>query len=344
MPQMTPERFQQIASHFSNLRIVVLGDFCLDRYLEIDPALSETSLETGLPVHNVTHVRSQAGGAGTVLNNLAALGVGTIFPIGISGSDGEGHELSQALRQPGVQLDYFLTTPLRQTFTYTKPLLMHRTGPPEELSRLDIKNWTKTHPEVSSRIIENLLLATRNCDALIVMEQADREDTGVITADLLHALEQLSRSHPGLLILADSRRGLKHFPPATFKMNLAELKMLSGSPVSTDEEIKRAVAGLASRNNRPAFVTLSENGIAGAMPGQDAQHLPAFPVRGPVDVVGAGDAVMASLGASLAAGASLFEAMEIAMAAASIVVHQFGTTGTASPGEITKLLSLRDNQ
>ena len=42
----------------------MVGDFCLDRYLEIDPALAETSLETGLPVHNVVRVRSQPGGGG----------------------------------------------------------------------------------------------------------------------------------------------------------------------------------------------------------------------------------------------------------------------------------------
>jgi hypothetical protein len=55
--------------------------FCLDRYLEIDPP-AEISIETGLPVHNVVHVRSQLGAAGTILNNLVALGVGGFIPSG----------------------------------------------------------------------------------------------------------------------------------------------------------------------------------------------------------------------------------------------------------------------
>ena len=60
---MSPDRFQEITSKYASLRIGVVGDFCLDRYLEIDPAKQETSIETGLPVHNVVNVRSQPDGS-----------------------------------------------------------------------------------------------------------------------------------------------------------------------------------------------------------------------------------------------------------------------------------------
>jgi len=55
---MTGARFQEISERYRDLSIAVLGDFCLDRYLEIDPARHEVSLETGLPVHNVVNVRA----------------------------------------------------------------------------------------------------------------------------------------------------------------------------------------------------------------------------------------------------------------------------------------------
>ena len=45
---MNSSHFQQITGRYHQLSIAVLGDFCLDRYLEIDPARAETSLETGL--------------------------------------------------------------------------------------------------------------------------------------------------------------------------------------------------------------------------------------------------------------------------------------------------------
>jgi len=62
--------------------------------------------------------------------------------------------------------------------------------------------------------------------------------------------------------------------------------------------------------------------------------VPALPLRGEIDVVGAGDAVSANLAAAIAAGASLPETLELANAAASVVIHKLGTTGTASVGEI----------
>ena len=150
---MTPERFQAITARYPALKIAIVGDFCLDRYLEIDPARAETSLETGLPVHNVTRVRAQPGAAGTILSNVAALGAGEIFPVGFCGEDGEGFELRRALGAlPGVQLDHFLTTPLRRTFTYCKPLVVEPGRPPRELSRLDSKNWTPTPPPVAAPV------------------------------------------------------------------------------------------------------------------------------------------------------------------------------------------------
>src|SRR3954467_7765054 len=100
---MTAERLGEITEKYPKLKIGLVGDLCLDRYFEIDPALQETSIETGLPVHNVTRVRCQPGAAGTILNNLVALGIGQIFPAAIIGHDGEGFELRRALEEkPGV--------------------------------------------------------------------------------------------------------------------------------------------------------------------------------------------------------------------------------------------------
>ena len=94
---MNLERFETITQAYARLRVAVAGDFCLDQYLEIDPSRAEVSIETGLAVYNVAGVRSQPGGSGTILNNLAALGVGAISPVGFHGEDGEGYQLRRAL-------------------------------------------------------------------------------------------------------------------------------------------------------------------------------------------------------------------------------------------------------
>ena len=60
---MRRERFEEITSRYPELKVAVVGDLCLDRYFEIDPSIEETSIETKLPVYNITRVRCQPGGA-----------------------------------------------------------------------------------------------------------------------------------------------------------------------------------------------------------------------------------------------------------------------------------------
>jgi bifunctional ADP-heptose synthase (sugar kinase/adenylyltransferase) len=78
--------------------------------------------------------------------------------------------------------------------------------------------------------------------------------------------------------------------------------------------------------------------MVGAGPEGAVERLAALPLRGKIDIVGAGDCVTANLTAALAAGAGLREALELANAAASVVIHKLGTTGTASVAEIRKLM------
>jgi rfaE bifunctional protein kinase chain/domain len=339
---MSPARFTEITGRYPALHVVLIGDFCLDRYLEIDPARRETSIETGLPVRNVVRVRSQPGGAGTILNNLVALGVGTIHTIGFCGDDGEGYELQRALRTlRGVQTSRFIATGYRRTFTYCKPLLMHRGTPPEELERLDSKNWDPTPAQVEEHLVDSLQEASVQAHAVIALDQVDHPDTGVVTARVRDALGHLAAARPDLLVLADSRRGLGGWPAVGFKMNAAELgSLLGGQAPTLIDDVKLQAGELARRNGRPVFVTLSERGIVGALPSGETEHVPALPVRGPIDIVGAGDAVSANLAAALGAGADLRSAMELAMAAANLVIHQLGTTGTASVPQLEEALGL----
>src|SRR5437764_2315703 len=90
---------EQILGRLPALRIGVLGDLFLDRYLDLDAALTEPSLETGLDAYQVVNVRPLPGAAGTVLNNLVGLGVGRVSPLAVIGDDGEGYELMRALRR-----------------------------------------------------------------------------------------------------------------------------------------------------------------------------------------------------------------------------------------------------
>ena len=334
---MTPERFQEIAAKYPPMRIGVLGDFCLDRYLEIDPARSETSIETGLPVHNVTRVRFQPGGAGTVLNNLVALGIGEIIPVGFRGEDAEGHELQHALREhAAVNMEHFLSTPERRTFTYCKPLIVHANRPPEELNRRDFKNWTPTPQPMAERLANALATVFPTIDALIVLDQVNLAGSGVITPPVLTMLGELMNNRPEIPVLGDSRNGFSDWPPVSLKMNSAEARKHT---LRGEDEFPDWISQHACKSGRPMFITLADKGILTAAPDQPAQILTALPVRGEVDIVGAGDCVSANITAALAAGATAVEAAAIANAAASHVIHQLGTTGTADVESIAAKLA-----
>ncbi len=133
------ERLQALLAAFPSLAIGLVGDLFLDRYLEIDSRLDEPSIETGLTAYQVTRVRNSPGALGTVINNLAALGVGWLVPVTVLGDDGHAHDLVQALRSMHVDTKRILLDAARMTPTYTKPLVPDENGKWRELNRLDLR-------------------------------------------------------------------------------------------------------------------------------------------------------------------------------------------------------------
>ncbi len=344
---MQRNRFQQITSRYRGLTITLAGDFCLDRYLEIDPGIEETSIETSLPVHNVTRVRSQPGGAGTILNNLQALGIGRVLPVGFAGFDGEGYELMESLRRvPCLDLsaDSFIQTPLRRTFTYCKPLICEKGKAPRELNRLDFKNFEPTPETVTDELVAALEKCLDQSGAIILLDQVDIPDTGVLTAKLIStAADRISGSSSGPLrfSLADSRQRPHAFSGLGIKVNreeFTEWHHISESHHLSLSEWTSLIDEFGRDSTQPLFVSLSEKGIAGRAGTEKSAGVKAWPTHGEIDIVGAGDCTTANLISALAAGATASEAMEIAMAAASVVIHKLGTTGTASLEEIEQRL------
>jgi sugar/nucleoside kinase (ribokinase family) len=80
-------------------------------------------------------------------------------------------------------------------------------------------------------------------------------------------------------------------------------------------------------------VTLGGDGVL-VYANDISETIAALPVDSPIDIVGAGDSVMAALTMSLVSGASLAEAAQIAMLVAGVTIRKLGTTGSASVHEI----------
>jgi bifunctional ADP-heptose synthase (sugar kinase/adenylyltransferase) len=221
---------------------------------------------------------------------------------------------------------------------------MHKNRAPEELNRLDTKNWTPTPEVLERQIVEGVRGLANEVDALILLDQVDIAETGVVTRRVLEAVREEAEKRRELLIIADSRRSLRGFPPVSLKMNVAELGLFFNARGELSlAEIREKALALAKESRKHVFVTMAERGILGAYQGE-LEEVEALPVRGEIDIVGAGDSVTANLTAALSAGASLRGALEIAQLAASIVVHQVGTTGTAGVKQMQELLKFENRE
>jgi rfaE bifunctional protein kinase chain/domain len=349
---LTTETLETILERIPRLQIAVIGDLFLDRYLDLDAGLTEPSLETGLDAYQVVNVRSSPGAAGTVLNNLAALGVGRIYPIAVLGEDGEGYELRQALgRLPAVDPRGLILAADRRTPTYVKPMLHEKGKPPRELNRLDFKN-RRPMPETLDVQIQGRLAAIWPLgDALVVLDQVSEADCGVITARTREQLAALTATEPDKFVLADSRERIGLFRGVCLKPNRQEALNAAGLAAEDNADVlERAATLLARRAGRWVFCTDGARGILIASP-QGSDHstrlrVPAYPVSGPIDIVGAGDSTSAAIVCALASGAGIAAAAAFGNLVASITIGQLGTTGTATPEQVRQRwrdLSFRAN-
>lgn len=337
---LTTDGLESILERMPHLKIGVIGDLFLDRYLDLDATLTEPSLETGLDAYQVVNVRSSPGAAGTVVNNLVALGVGGVYPIAVLGDDGEGYELRQALsRLAAVDAQGLILAPDRRTPTYTKPMLHENGKPPRELNRLDIKNRCRMPEALEHQIQSKLVAIWPRLDALMVLDQVSEEDCGVVTARIRDHLGAMTESEPDKFVLADSRERIGLFRGVCLKPNRTEALRATGFPADDNSDIlERAARELARRAGRWVFCTDGSRGILLASP-RDGERttrplIPAYPVAGPIDIVGAGDSTSAAIVCAMAGGASVEEAAAFGNLVASITIQQIGTTGSATPDQV----------
>jgi rfaE bifunctional protein kinase chain/domain len=332
---MTRERLDEILSGFGTARVAVLGDFFLDKYLEIDPALGEISLETGLEARQVVAVRCQPGGAANVAANLCALGVGVVICAGFIGDDGDGFELTRALRAIGADTNHLIARPDRRTPTYCKPILRPPDGRVRELERLDTKNRTPVPPALESELIATIRALAPDVTAVMVQDQVQEPECGVVTNRMREALAELVRSYPSLLAVVDSRTRVGLFRGLIAKCNDQEAcaAVHPETPQHRGPEAIPCAAALSARLGAPVFLTMGSAGMAVVTPDR-AQRVPAIRVEGPLDIVGAGDSAASGIISALCAGAALDEAAVIGNTVASITIQQLGTTGAASQQQL----------
>ncbi|MDO4628394.1 MAG: PfkB family carbohydrate kinase [Planctomycetia bacterium] len=321
-------------------QIVVFGDFCLDKYLYIDASRDEPSLETGKIAFQITHQKLYAGAAGTVTNNLLALGAKVVC-VGLVGEDGEGTDLLRCLKKAGADTSYMVVTSDRNTCTYMKPMHYRPNSlPSEEGNRLDIRNFTPTPRNLEEKLLENLSTVLPNVDAVVICDQFIEADCSVITSFVRQSLAKMAKKYPAIPFLADSRGFIDQFSDMLVKCNDKELASIFNlSPNTlTEAEIPIYAQKLSQRTMKPVFITLGPQGVLFS-DGQDSEFIRGYTVPGPLDICGAGDAWNAGTLFALTKRLDFVSAALVGNTASSLVIQQLGITGTTSVDAITERLT-----
>ncbi len=316
---MLPELHQVLSlleGGFRDVRVLVVGDLMLDRYIVGD--VDRISPEAPVPVLRHAHRYQRPGGAANVAMNLAGLGCQALL-AGLWGDDAERRELSTALEAAAIDTAGVVTSSLP---TISKTRIVGRT---QQLLRLDIESRDAPSRQDLDNLQARVLGLVEKVHAVILSDYAK----GALTRDLCLATIRAAR-RAGVPILVDPKSSdLSKYSGATMVCpNLNELSLATGVDAHhLDDLLAAAEQQRVEHSFDYITATMSERGIR-VLSAAGSYHSPAR-AREVFDVSGAGDTVIATLAASLAAKLDIQTATDLANLAAGIVVGKIGTAPIA---------------
>jgi D-beta-D-heptose 7-phosphate kinase/D-beta-D-heptose 1-phosphate adenosyltransferase len=299
---------------FDSAQVLIIGDVMLDRYWH--GATSRISPEAPVPVVKVNQHEDRAGGAANVALNVAAFGAGATV-LGITGTDDAADALKTRLAAAQIATDFLQLADL-PTIMKLRVISRH-----QQLLRLDFE---EAYPiESAAALMQKAPAYFSRIGAVVLSDYAK----GALTDP--QPLIKAARA-AGLPVLVDPKGvDFQRYHGATLLTpNLHEFETVVGHCANEDEFIRKGAELMHALQLDALLVTRGEHGMTLLRPNQAELHFPAK-AREVFDVTGAGDTVIATLAASLAAGEDLAHAVALANIAAGIVVGKLGTSTVSAP-------------
>lgn len=321
---------EQMLSRLPKARVAVLGDVGVDRYWVVDHALRYPSQETGQPIQQVVDTWVSPGGAGTVVSQLCALGVGQVGVISIVGNDPEGLYIRKAFEAMNVDSLGIFVCEGRITPSYNRVLSLPHLA---EYARYDVFSRQSPSNQDVQAILASLEKVAKAYDVLVVSDYTEPARPGIITPDACAAVSEFARKHWHLPVIVDSRMQAKFFRWTCLKINAGEFATLVGLATMAKERLISEGRALASRQGRPLVVTLGHEGAL-VFSQDGVAEIPTFTETSKIDIVGAGDAVLAGFAAGMATKSSAVDAAVLGVLVASITVEHLHKTGAATPQQV----------
>ena len=322
-----------LAAHIDRLAgvpVLCVGDVMLDRYTY--GAVERISPEGPIPVLRTERETAMLGAAGNVVRNLVALGVHPTF-VSVVGDDVAGREVTGLIAEIDDVEPYLAVARGRETTIKTRYI-----AGGQQLLRTDRESLTDLASTVVEDIHRMAVDAATEATAIILSDYGKGVLTPKLTASLIE-----TASAAGIPIVIDPKGpDFERYSGATvITPNRSELELATGLPISDDADIVRAARQLMNTCRIDCvLVTRGQSGMTLIEGEGDPVRLTAEG-REVFDVSGAGDTVVAMLGAALGAGVPLVDSAQLANTAAGIVVGKVGTA-VASAAEIYGALHTQD--
>ncbi|SCX77722.1 D-beta-D-heptose 7-phosphate kinase / D-beta-D-heptose 1-phosphate adenosyltransferase [Desulfoluna spongiiphila] len=316
-PNKEKQRIMQINTDtFSNARVLVVGDVMLDRYIWGE--VERISPEAPVPVVKTGETSEILGGAGNVAANLAGLGCHVTL-VGLLGDDETGRRITWLAKDMGIKTNGLFTSTERPTTTKTRIMAQK-----QQLFRLDSEVATTLSEADEAQLITTCRSAVEEADALLLSDYGK----GMMQTEGLCQMLIRMAAAKGIPVFVDPKgsdwdryHGATCITPNTSELELVLGHRLSpGETAVTDQvEETRTTYGLAH-----LLLTRGADGMCLKTDAEKALFIPTE-AREVFDVSGAGDTVIATLAASVAAGLPFESSARLANAAAGIVVGKLGT-------------------
>jgi rfaE bifunctional protein kinase chain/domain len=309
--------FARFSEAVRKARVLVVGDVMLDRYWFGD--VERISPEAPVPVVKIARTDERPGGAANVARNAAALGAQATL-IGVVGDDEPGRSLERLLASEHVR------TSLHRDATLPTTVKLRVIGRQQQLLRVDFETVPSAEALVAK--FADYERALPQSDVVVV---SDYGKGGL--ADIARMIERAHASGTPVLVDPKGEDYLRYRGATLLTPNRAEFREVAGRWRNEAELATKAQSLRSELALEALLITRSEEGMS-LYTDAGAQHFPAQ-AREVYDVSGAGDTVIATIGALKAAGADLASAVSIANLAAGIVVGKLGTA-VVHPDELTQ--------
>jgi D-glycero-beta-D-manno-heptose-7-phosphate kinase len=323
-------RLRRIVDSFPRITITVLGDMVADEF--VFGEISRVSREAPVLILRHRERTIVPGGGANAVNNLADLGV-TVLPVGIVGNDDPGRALLRSFRHKHIPVSGVLKDKNYTTVTKTRILAGMAHTWRQQVVRIDNEPEGAPGNHLARELVLSARQYLRASDALLVSDYG----YGAATPQILNAARGKADAIP---VVLDSRHRMFQFSGITAATpNEPEVEEALGTQIGQDwKKLCAAGSEIISRMKlNSLLITRGHDGMVAFQGKQKPVDIPIFGSDQVTDVTGAGDTVIATFTAALAAGATAEEAAHLANYAGGIVVMKRGTA-TVSQQELIEAI------